>query len=698
MEHAPGSAVEPRPAGDGQRAVTVAQSVLAEHGHGLAGLQIRGQRRVHPQVRGLGMGGQEQRTAGRPLDALHHLPGGVGMPIWIRPDEQQLVLHHSSGGPHRPQGAVAIAGARVPREHARGDHGRHLASLEIQHGDGVAVGGGQIVAAVDGEGAGPQLGHRLEIVDLLIRALIVGEQVDVAGLLDLGDELRVPGRAGDVGDPGLGMVVAAARSETPGRNQPEGLQRLAVQQNHLGWPEGTGHHVAALEAGVARGGDGPGLVADPHRGHPFRRRRVQIHHGQGAVPADHVEIAPGGRGRDAVGGAAHGHPGDQRAGGSVDQGDLSHVVQGHDEHVVQIVAVGRLVRAIRGGPVLPPAVADLVGVHVRGLWHRVLEKLGEQRDVLAGERIRGAPVGHALRGAVADHALDVFRAALAHELRGERIPRRALPEHTMTPGAAAVVQTPGTLELLHRHGRSFGGYVLHGAHLRQGAGAGSGLEWGRVVGQELQAHGGHFVRGERLREDLAVTPGGDHVAQRRGHRLVAEIAVGGHDAVESRAAHDEVARAAGEHGADGLLAILPGAGGFAQARVEVLDPAPVPLVAARAVAHVDIASLRCGGFPGDSAARGCAEQGGEQSDLQGRRQESGADVAHRNQPLRRRVHGPPRRSSWQGARARRRVKWVLHPAMLAACRCPTISRVCSTRVRIPTRAATFGWWRPTSPG
>ena len=414
------------------------------------------------------MGLDEQRAATLALEALHHLPSIVLVLLGIGADQRDGLVAQVGGRPDRAiPGVHEVGAAARMRLDAGLDQGDQLVTLGVDHGDLVArVGGDQEVAArrvepaVVQEALGLDRGH-LEVVDVL-----VVDHEDVAGFLDVDDELGIVVRGHDRGHARLGVEFLGVVGHAAGRDDLDRLERGAVHDHVLGRPVGTCDRVLVLPALHLRGLDRARLHADLDPRHGLRRVHPQVDQVELGVAPDREEIAARGRHARDVHGIAGGQDLDDLLGVAVDQGDLARVAQRDREEVVEVQLAHLLLRPLVDRHQDLPCGLDLGQAEFRRLRRLVEQITGHQIDILLGQIARSAPIGHAGRGAVVDEGLEVLEAQLLRKVGGERLACRALAQHAMTAGAPLEVDQIGAVELVlgeRRHARFRAG----GFHLRQ---------------------------------------------------------------------------------------------------------------------------------------------------------------------------------------------------------------------------------------
>ncbi len=155
------------------------------------------------------MGLDEKVAATLTFQHAYDLPGILLMAFGVGTDDGDVFVAQMTGRPHGTVLRVDEIGATTRvRDLADLDHGRQLVGLRIHHRDLVRLVSGRekvalrrVPAAVVQEARGVDAGH-LEVVHVL-----VVDQQDLAGFLDVDDELRMLVRGDDRGDARLGMVL-----------------------------------------------------------------------------------------------------------------------------------------------------------------------------------------------------------------------------------------------------------------------------------------------------------------------------------------------------------------------------------------------------------------------------------------------------------------------------------------------------------
>ena len=341
------------------------------------------------------------------------------------------------------------------------DQRGELALLGIDHGDlvrlvrrGEEVALGRVPAAVVQE-ARRRDGRHLEILDVL-----VVDEEDLAGLLDVDDEVRVLVRGDDGRHARLRMILLRVDGETAGRDDLQWLERVAVHDHVLRRPVGAGYGVAVLPALVFGRLHRACLEADLDLGHGVRLLEPEIDEVDLGVTADGVDVAPrGGEARD-VHGIARVDDVDDLLAVAVDQRDLAAVAKGHREEILDVVAVHLLLRSLVDGHQDLPCGLHLRHAVLGRLRRLVLQIARHEIHFLGVELARAAPVRHACRGAEVDEHLEVFRAARLRDVGRERLAGGALAQHAVTARAALEVDALGLLELRRAERRCAGGNHL----------------------------------------------------------------------------------------------------------------------------------------------------------------------------------------------------------------------------------------------
>ena len=208
--------------------------------------------------------------------------------------KRDRLVAEMAGRPDRPVFRMHEVGAasRMRRLAAGVDDADQLALLGVDDGDLVArirrhqeVAPGLVEAAVMQEALGLDRRH-LQVLDVLV----VDEQ-DLAGFLDVDDEFRLEVRGHDRGDARLRMIFLRVVGHAAGRDDLERLERRAVHDHVLRRPVGAGDRVLVLVALELRGLDRARLGADLDFGDRLRRIHPQIDQVDLGVAADREQIA-----------------------------------------------------------------------------------------------------------------------------------------------------------------------------------------------------------------------------------------------------------------------------------------------------------------------------------------------------------------------------------------------------------------------
>src|SRR6056297_3920707 len=181
------------PIGDRQHFVTGIEVVDIEYRDRLADLWFRVQRRVHPEVGRLGVGLDEQRSAALALQYVDHLPRVFRVVFRVRAYQRDVGVAQRAGRPDR-----AVLGVDEVRAAARvGDaldryQGFEFLVTRVDYRDPVGfVGRGHEVAVGAIPAAVVQEARSVDGGDLQILDIAVVDQQDLAGFLDVDDELRM---------------------------------------------------------------------------------------------------------------------------------------------------------------------------------------------------------------------------------------------------------------------------------------------------------------------------------------------------------------------------------------------------------------------------------------------------------------------------------------------------------------------------
>src|SRR5690606_16009307 len=385
------------PLGNRQYLVTRLQIVDVEYRHRLGDLRGRVEGGIHVEVAGFGVGLDEQRATALPLQGGHYLPRMLGMVHRIGPDQRDGVVTQVAGAPHRPELRVHEVGATARvRDLADIHNGRQLAVAGVDHHHrvGVVVRRHEVAvravpAAVMQELGGADTGHA-EVLQIL-----VVDQHDLTGFLDVDDELRMLVGGDNGRHPRFGVILLLVHGHAPCGDDLQRLQGLAVHDHELRRPVVAGNHIPVLEA-LELGGFHRARL-DTHLDFRDLDRLLapQVDHVDLGIATDDQQVAAGG-----------GHPRDvHRIAGiyglddllavAIDQGDLAIVTQGHREQVGQVQVVH-----LPGRPVLRldqhvPGFAHGGHAPLRRSRRLMLDVVGHQGDLLGAQLPRRAPVRHA---------------------------------------------------------------------------------------------------------------------------------------------------------------------------------------------------------------------------------------------------------------------------------------------------------------
>ena len=373
-------------------------------------------------------------------------------------DQRDLLVAERAGRPHRTELRVDEVGAATRvRDLVDVDQRRELLFLRVDHRDLVGlvrcrheVALGAVPAAVVQEARGADR-RGLEVVDVL-----VVDQQDLPGLLDVDDELRMLVRGDDRGHARLRMELLRVDGHAARRDHLQRLERRAVHDRVLRRPVGAGDRVLVLVALVLRRLDRACLEADLDLGDAVRHRHVQVDQVDAAVAADRVHVAARvGQARDVHRVARLDHV-DDLLGVAVDQRHLAGVTQRDREDVVEVELV-----LLRRRPLLDrdqhlPGVLDLLHAPFRRLRRLVLHEARHDVDLVRRELAGLAPARHAGGRALVDEDLEVLGALGLGDVRRQRLARRALAQHAVAAGAALEVDLLRVLELGHGHVRRAG--------------------------------------------------------------------------------------------------------------------------------------------------------------------------------------------------------------------------------------------------
>ena len=98
------------------------------------------------------------------------------------------------------------------------------------------------------EAAVVQEAFGVDVGDLEVGQVVVVDDHDLAGFLDVDDELGLKWRRDDRGDARLGVVVLRIDDHAARRGDLQRLERVAVHDHELRRPVGAGDRVLVLEA------------------------------------------------------------------------------------------------------------------------------------------------------------------------------------------------------------------------------------------------------------------------------------------------------------------------------------------------------------------------------------------------------------------------------------------------------------------
>ncbi len=283
----------------------------------------------------------------------------------------------------------------------------------------------------------------LDLGGLEVLEVGIVDQQDLAGFLDVDDELGPVVAGEDRGNARFGVIFLLVVGHAAGRLDLFRLQRCAVHDDVLRRPICAGDGVFVLPALHLRGLDRARFGADLDFGHGGGLFHPQVDHVDLAVTTDDEEVAARGRQTADVDCVAGVDDGLDLIGGAVDQCDLTRVAQRDAEQVFQIPVVFLLRGPVFRGNVDFPGFQHLFHAEFRRSGGVLKHVFGHQIDLLGRKIARGAPVRHARGGPVGDEALQVFKAQLARQVRGQRLAGRTLAQDAMAAGAAFEIDLVG---------------------------------------------------------------------------------------------------------------------------------------------------------------------------------------------------------------------------------------------------------------
>ncbi|MNO83200.1 hypothetical protein D3C76_744950 [compost metagenome] len=395
------------------------------------------------------MGLDEQRATTLSLEFGDLLPGVLRMFLRIGADQRDAAVAQVAGGPYRAVFRVDEVGAAAGMGNlADVDQRGELAIPGVDHGDLVGVvGSGQEVAVSAVPAAVVEEGRRANAGDGEVVDVLVVDQQDLAGFLDVDDELGTLVGGDDRGHPWFRVVGLGIHGHAAGGDDLFRLQGFAIHDGVLRRPVGAGDGVFVLVTLVLRGFHRAGLDADLELGDLGRFLRPQVDHVDARVTADDQQIAArGGHPRD-----VHGIAGvddlDDLLAVAIHQGDLAGVPQGDGEQVAEVQVVLLFLRPVFRLDQQLPGLAHFRHAPLRRLRRGVLDVLGHQGDLVLAQFAGCAPVGHAGGRTIGDQRFEVLLATLLGDVRRQRLPGGSLAQDAMATGAALEVDLLGLVEL-----------------------------------------------------------------------------------------------------------------------------------------------------------------------------------------------------------------------------------------------------------
>src|SRR5690554_3402236 len=183
------------------------------------------------------------------------------------------------------------AAARV-RDLANVHDGLQVTVVGIHNGDLVGVvGGGQEVTHA---GVPASVVQVLGCIDRgdghVVQVFVVGQQ-DLAGFLDVDNELRMRVGGHDSGNTGFRMVFLVAHGHAPGAHNLLGLEGFTVHDHELGWPVGACDGVFVFPTLELGGFNRASFHTYLDLGDGFRLFHPQVDHIHQGVTADHEQVA-----------------------------------------------------------------------------------------------------------------------------------------------------------------------------------------------------------------------------------------------------------------------------------------------------------------------------------------------------------------------------------------------------------------------
>src|SRR3989338_9123397 len=456
LNNALGTLADACPFGDRQYGHARVEVVDVKHANRLEGCCVRVERCIDPQVIGLRMGFDEQRTGTMTLDHSYHLPRMLLMLGRVGTDYSDGIRTQVAGRPDRAEFRIdeVCATSRMGNL-VYVNHSSQLAGLEVDDRDLVGgVGGIHEVAVIGSQAAIMQEAWRVDRCGLQVVQIGVIDHQHLAGFLDVDHEFRLVVGRHDGRNARFADELAGFGSDAASRNYLQRLQRVAFMDHVLRRPVSAGDRVLVFVALELRGFDRARFGAGLHFGHDVGHLRPQVDQSELGVAAGHVQITAGcGVARD-MHCVASVERGDDFFVIAVDQSYFAVIAQRGGEDVVQIDVVHLLRWAIFHRNQNLPCGFDIGQTHFWRSYRRLLHVTRHQIDFFFGQLATGLKTWHTARRTVTDKCLQVIRAFGNGKVRRQRFAGRTLTQHTMTTSATLEKDLASLVHFICTHWRS----------------------------------------------------------------------------------------------------------------------------------------------------------------------------------------------------------------------------------------------------
>ena len=290
----------------------------------------------------------KQSATARACQLGHFLESVLLVLLGIGADQRDRFVTQVARSPDRTKFRVReVRAAAGMGNLAHIDDGRQLVFFQVKNRNLVAVIGrhhevtlGGIQTAVVQERCRTDFGH---LQCLQVRVI---HHQGLAGLLDVHDKLRLEVATHNRGHTGLRVVFLRAHHVAAGRDDLEGLQRVAIHDDELGRPVGSGNRVLVFKALELAALDRTRFKARADFSHGVGLFHPHVNHVHLGVAANHEQVAARGRHARDVHGIASLENADDFLRVTIDQRNLTRIAQRGREDVADVVVVHLLLRTL----------------------------------------------------------------------------------------------------------------------------------------------------------------------------------------------------------------------------------------------------------------------------------------------------------------------------------------------------------------